>query len=351
MKSVERNLGKRWIALFTAVLFSAVAAAQAKPSYSQYVLNNYILNPAVAGIENYTDIKLSTRNQWTGINGAPVTNYFSLHAPIGKSDLRTSATSFAVPGNNPRGEQYWEQYTAPEAHHGVGVIAMNDKAGYINRWSLMTSYAYHRPLGIKTTLSAGFNAGITSVNLDRSQIDFASLDPTDPAVGYSNGELKRLKPEVGAGLWLYSSNYFVGLAVQNIVPGKISFAKNNDYATYYTPNYFVTAGYRMLLNADLNFTPSVMVQYWQPQLLGVHANAKLQYLDKFWVGASYRYGDLISGYSGMAGLNISNSFNLSYTYEVATTNRMRAYTGNTHELMIGFMIGNKFGDTCPRNVW
>lgn len=351
MKSVERNLVKRCIALFAAALFSTVAAAQAKPSYSQYVLNNYILNPAVAGIENYTDIKLSTRNQWTGINGAPVTNYFSLHAPIGKSDLRTSATSFAVPGNNPRGEQYWEQYTAPEAHHGVGVIAMNDKAGYINRWSLMASYAYHRPLGIKTTLSAGFNAGITSVNLDRSQIDFASLDPTDPAVGYSNGELKRLKPEVGAGLWLYSSDYFVGLAVQNIVPGRISFAKNNDYATYYTPNYFVTAGYRMLLNSDLNFTPSVMVQYWQPQLLGVHANAKLQYLDKFWVGASYRYGDLISGYSGMAGLNISNSFNLSYTYEVATTNRMRAYTGNTHELMIGFMIGNKFGDTCPRNVW
>ena len=35
---------------------------QAKSAYTQYVLNNYILNPAVAGIENYTDIKVSTRN-------------------------------------------------------------------------------------------------------------------------------------------------------------------------------------------------------------------------------------------------------------------------------------------------
>jgi type IX secretion system PorP/SprF family membrane protein len=231
------------------------------------------------------------------------------------------------------------------------MIALNDKAGYINRWSLFASYAYHKPLGIRTTLSAGFNAGLTSVNLDRSKIQWASLDPTDPAIGYTNGELKKMKPEVGAGLWLYSHEYFVGLAVQNIVPGKVNFAKDNEYATYYTPNGFFTAGYRFLVSDDLNLTPSVMVQYWQPQLIGVHGNAKLQYRDKFWVGGSYRYGDLIAGYSGMAGLNISNTFNISYAYETATTSKLRAYTGNTHEILIGFMLGNKYGDTCPRNVW
>jgi len=339
------------VVLLISLIYTTVAISQAKPSYTQYVLNNYILNPAVTGIENYTDVKLSSRNQWTGINGAPVTSYFSIHAPIGKKDLRTSATSFAVPGNNPRGEQYWEEYTAPAPHHGIGMIALNDKAGYLNRWSVFASYAYHRPISVKTTLSAGFNAGMTSVNLDRSKIDFASLDPTDPAVGYSNGELKKIKPEVGAGLWLYSSDYFIGLAVQNIVAGKVNFGRNNDNATYYSPNYFLTAGYRFLLNDDLNLIPSAMVQYWQPQLFGIHANAKLQYQDKLWVGGSYRYGDLISGYSGMAGINVSNTFNVSYAYEVATSSRLRSYTNNTHEIMIGFILGNKYGDTCPRNVW
>lgn len=339
------------VIILLSLFIHKMAISQAKPSYTQYVLNNYILNPAVTGIENYTDVKLSSRNQWTGINGAPVTSYFSIHAPLGKKDLRTSATSFAVPGNNPRGQQYWEEYTAPVPHHGIGMIALNDKAGYINRWSLFASYAYHRPLSIKTTLSAGFNAGVTSVNLDRSKIDFASLDPSDPAVGYSNGELKKIKPEVGAGLWLYSSDYFVGLAVQNIVAGKVNFGRNNDNATYYSPNYFLTAGYRFLLNDDLNLIPSAMVQYWQPQLVGIHANAKLQYQDKLWVGGSYRYGDFISGYAGMAGINVSNTFNVSYAYEVATSSRLRAYTNNTHEIMIGFILGNKYGDTCPRNVW
>ncbi len=330
---------------------SIAVFGQAKPSYTQYVLNNYILNPAVTGIENYVDVKLSARNQWTGIDGAPVTNYVSIHGPIGKSDLRTSATSFAVPGENPRGKQYWEEYTAPEPHHGIGFLAVNDKAGYINRWSVAASYAYHKPLGVRTTLSAGINAGFSSVNLDQSKINWGNLDPNDPAIGYSNGELKKIKPEIGVGLWLYSADYFAGISVLNIIPGKFKFVKDDKYGTYYTPNYFLTVGYRANINDDLNLIPSVMVQYWQPQLLGIHGNAKLQYRDKIWVGASYRYGDLISGYSAMAGINVANTVNISYSYEVATTGRLRAYTGNTHELMLGFTLGNKYGDTCPRNVW
>lgn len=329
-------------------LSSAVVLAQAKPFYTQYILNNYILNPGVTGIENYTDIKLSNRNQWTGINGAPVTSYFSIHAPIGKTDLRTSATSFEVPGENPRGQRLWEEYTPPDAHHGIGFIAMNDKAGYINRWSLSASYAYHKPLSVKTTLSAGINGGFTSVNLDRSKIEWANLDPNDPAIGISTGELKKVKPEIGAGLWLYSARYFLGLSALNIIPGKAKFVNNDKYGAYYTPNYFLTAGYRFSLTDEVMVMPSVMVQYWQPQLAGLHTNVKLQYLDKVWVGGSYRFSDLISGYSAMAGLNISNTLNISYAYENATTSRLRTYTKNTHEIMVGFIIGNKYSQACPR---
>jgi type IX secretion system PorP/SprF family membrane protein len=327
---------------------NTILVAQAKPFYTQYILNNYILNPGVTGIENYTDIKLSNRNQWTGINGAPVTSYFSIHAPIGKTDLRTSATSFQVPGDNPRGQRLWEEYTPPDAHHGIGFIAMNDKAGYINRWSLSASYAYHKPLGVKTTLSAGINAGFTSVNLDRSKIEWANLDPNDPAIGISTGELKKVKPEIGTGLWLYSARYFLGVSALNIIPGKAKFVNNDKYGTYYTPNYFLTAGYRFSLTDEVMVMPSVMVQYWQPQLAGLHTNVKLQYLDKVWVGGSYRFSDLISGYSAMAGLNISNTMNISYAYENATTSRLRTYTKNTHEIMVGFIIGNKYSQACPR---
>ncbi len=343
----KHNMKKLFI--ITASIFCTVTVmAQAKPFYTQYILNQYILNPGVTGIENYTDVKISNRNQWTGINGAPVTSYISIHAPLGKEDLRTSSTSFEIPGNDPRGQRLWQEYTAPDPHHGVGFTAMNDKAGYINRWTVNATYAYHQPLSVKTTLSAGFTGGITSVNLDRSKIEWASLDPNDPAIGISNGELKKIKPELGAGLWLYSARYFVGLSALNIIPGKAQFVNDDKYGTFYTPNYFITAGYRFSLTNDVMMMPSVMVQYWKPQLTGLHANVKMQYLDKFWVGGSYRFSDVISGYSGMAGINVSNTFNISYAYESATTSRLRNYTKNTHEIMLGFILGNKFSQACPR---
>lgn len=331
-------------------VITAPGFSQAKPSYTQYILNNYILNPAVAGIENYVDVKLNYRNQWTSIPGAPKTAYFSIQGPIGKPDLRTSATSMPVHGENPRGKNYWKDYSTPAAHHGLGAVIMNDKAGYINRWSIYATYAYHKPLGSKTTLAAGFNLGISSVNLDRSKIDFASLNPDDPAIGYTSGELKKVKPELGAGLWLYSDKYFAGMSVLNIIPGKSRFVKNETYGVSFTPNYFLTAGYRILLSEDWNLIPSVMVQYWKPQLTGVHFNAKLQYTDLLWLGGSYRYSDLVGGYSAMIGLNVAN-INASYSYEVSSNSRLRTYTGNTHEIMVGFLIGNKYGDTCPRNIW
>ena len=337
--------------LLLALCFSLKAMCQQKPYYTQYILNNYILNPALTGIENYTDVKLSYRNQWTGIDGAPVTLYFSAHMPIGKKDYRTTATSFEVPGENPRGKSFVEEYTAPEPHHGVGIIVMNDKTGYISRSSAYATYAYHKGLTPKTTLAAGFLAGFSLVSLDRSKIEWATLNPNDPAIGYENGELKKLRPEVGAGLWLYSSDYFAGLSVLNIIPGKAKFATNNNYASYYVPQFMATAGYRFFLSDEVSALPSVMFQIIDPYPVQIHTNVKVQYLDKFWVGASYRFSDYLGGFAAMAGINVSNTFNIGYSYDISQSSRLSGYTKNTHEIILGFLLNNKYGDSCPRNVW
>lgn len=334
-----------------ACLTGFAAHSQAKPFYTQYVLNNYILNPAITGIENYTDVKLSYRNQWAGINGAPVTAYFSIHGPLGKRDLRTNVTSFQVPGENPAGPKAWDEYAVSQPHHGIGLTAINDKAGYINRWTIAANYAYHLPLTAKTSLSAGLNVGVTSVNLDQSKIEWGNLDPNDPAIGISSGEIKKIKPEIGAGLWLYSARYFLGVSVLNIIPGKAQFVKNDKYGVSYTPNYFATAGYKFALSQQITALPSVMVQYWQPQLTSLHANLKIQYEDFLWIGGSYRFANLVGGYSGMIGINVSNTFNISYAYENATTSRLQTYTRGTHEVMLGFLLGNRYKETCPRCAW
>ncbi len=332
------------------LLLSGVHAQQ-KPYFTQYIMNNYIINPAITGIENYTDIKLSYRNQWNGIEGHPESFYFSAHGPLGKQDYRTTATSFQLPGENPRGKAYWEEYTAAEPHHGFGLIAMNDKTGYVNRFSAYATYAYHLGLNAKTSLSAGFLGGLSYVSLDRSKIEWATLDPSDPAIGYNNSELKKLKPEVGAGLWLYSADYFAGFSILNLIPGKTRFVTNETYGAHFEPQYLATAGVRTFLSDDVTLLPSVMVQFIKPFPIQIHGNVKLQFQDRFWVGAGYRHSDQLGGFAGMAGFFVSNSVNVSYAYDASTTNRLRYYSNNSHEVIVGLPLNNKYGDMCPKNIW
>ncbi len=339
--------------LFTTafVLIAIVAIAQQRPHYTQYILNNYILNPALSGIENYTDLKLSVRNQWVGLNGAPKTMYLSLQGPIGKKDYRTSATSYQMPGQNPRGSAYWQSYTAAEPHHGAGLTIVNDKTGSFNRFSANATYAYHLGLNANTNLSAGFSAGINNISIDRTKHDFSGAgDPFDPATGASlSGQLNKIRPELGFGMWLYSSNYFVGLSGQQIIPQKLTFVDDAPILQKgrLIPHIFLTAGYRFLLSEDVNAIPSVMVKYikgssnagFQPEL-----NIKLQYRDDVWLGGSYRYQN---GYAAMAGVNVGNLFNIGYAYDFTTT-ALNTVSKGTHEFVVGFLIGNKYSEKCPR---
>ncbi len=63
-------LGKKFVINCVCVLIVGCASAQQQPYYTQYILNNFILNPALAGIENYWDFKVSYRNQWVGLQGS-----------------------------------------------------------------------------------------------------------------------------------------------------------------------------------------------------------------------------------------------------------------------------------------
>lgn len=321
--------------------------AQQKPHYTQYILNQYIVNPALTGIENYADLKASHRHQWVGIQDAPVTTYVSLHGPIGKSDYRTTATSFDMKGENPRGKRYWEEYTAASPHHGVGVQVINDVTGPLSNFTAYATYAYHLGLTSRTSLSAGFGVGLNRMSLDARKLEFGDVT-VDPAV-YTNGVLNKMRLDMSAGLYLYSADYFIGVSAQQVVPQKIDFS--NNYIRPRTgrtvPHLFATAGYRYLIGNDFNLIPSVMVKYVSPLPVQVEGNLKLQYLDLLWIGASYRHKD---GFAGMIGLNVSNTFNVGYAYDY-TTSELNNYSKGTHEIVVGFILGNKYPDSCPRNVW
>ncbi len=46
----------------------------------------------------------------------------------------------------------------------------------------------------------------------------------------------------------------------------------------------------------------------------------------------------------------SGGANAGYAYDFKTSN-LNTISRGTHEIIIGFFIGNQYGDTCPRNIW
>ncbi len=329
-------------------LIPAFLMAQQEPHYTQYIINQFVLNPAIAGIENYGDVKISHRHQWVGLQDAPVTSYFTYHKPIGKKNDRITATSFEMPGDDPRGRNYWQNYQAAKPHHGVGIKVINDRTGPLNRFGGYFSYSYHLGVSAKTSISAGFEAGLRNLSLNRSKLDFGSANPIDPAV-YNTNEINQLKPDFGAGVYVYSADYFIGVSVQQLVAQKIYFSDLQLKAldSRLVPHVFATAGYRFFISDDFTGLPSVMVKFVDPLPVHVDLNFKVQYHDLLWAGAMYRLND---GVAAMAGMNISNTLNIGYSYDY-TTSSLNTVSKGTHEIVIGFLLNNRYGDWCPRNVW
>ncbi|MEQ1799313.1 MAG: type IX secretion system membrane protein PorP/SprF, partial [Lacibacter sp.] len=209
------------------------------------------------------------------------------------------------------------------------------------------SYAYHLGLTPKLNLSAGFAAGISAINIDASKIELAN--PVDPAIGGVAQELRKVKPELNAGVWLYSDRFFAGFSAQQIIPQKVTLVTNDFYKSTLVPHFFATTGYRFMAGDDVNIIPSVMLRYIPSMPMFVDFTVKAQYQDRFWVGGNYRVKE---GFAAMAGVNISNTFNVGYSYDVNNSRYLLQYMQRgTHEIVLGFMIGNKYGDLCPRRVW
>lgn len=105
----------------------------------------------------------------------------------------------------------------------------------------------------------------------------------------------------------------------------------------------------LLFLSAINAIPSIMVKYVQgtPTAPQVEGNLKSQYRDLFWLGGSYHHKD---GYAAMIGLNAGDTFNIGYAYDFTKT-RLNTASNGTHELIIGFLLNNKYSETCPRCNW
>jgi len=293
-------------------------STQQLPHYSMYMANNFVLNPAAAGIERYTDLRLAARMQWTGVTDAPRTAYLTLHSALPTARPRPNVLS-------------------------IGGKVFADFAGPIHYTQAEVNLAYRVKLSARYRLSFGLGAGVNHQQLDFSRMTFE--EQGDPAVGTS--DYGRTAPVATTGLWFYSDDLYLGIAAHNLL-GSRGFWGNPSDGRGITlhRHYFATTAYRFHF-PWIDVTPSVMVKYVKPAPVGIDVNLKGQLSDLLWAGVSWRQYE---GMAAMAGVFVSSTLNFSYAYDFAGAG-LRRYTAGSHEIVLGIHLNNERGPKCPTIVW
>lgn len=297
------------------LLSIATAKAQQDPIFSNYHFNALIFNPAYAGSNEHLALQLAHRHQWLGFDGAPVTQTLTAHTPLKNERV------------------------------GLGFALVNDQAGAGGKTDMAVSYAYRMQVGAqkKFKLSMGLQAGVGNWRNRLAQITVEHSD--DPSFQQN---LSRWLPNFGAGLYLYSERFYVGLSCprffqHNLRDGEGIFAKN------YRHLYLSTGAALPLSGDQLIFRPSLLLQnaglFSDTESLDIGAplsaniGASLLFRQMFWAGISYRTA--LSGQSSHDSANLwlawslRNGMRFGAAYDL-TLSALRHAGSNSFELMLGY---------------
>ena len=333
-------------ALFTLTvlcLLSVAAFCQQRPQLSQYMQNNFLINPALAGIESYADVRTASRSQWIGVEGAPVTFYASVHAALNKQERSTTSIRHQR-NNGSRVKRGAGSHYRVSPHHGVGAVAKIDKAGLLRTSSLNLNYAYHLPLTRSINLASGIYSGFTQFHINTKDIILQT--PDDPFLNADGMNVMKL--DLGVGLWLYSRTFFVGVSGAQLVhSGNDVYSPEDGPRAMMQPHYYATGGYRLSISDRIDVTPSVMVKVAANRQAAVDLNLKALYAQRVWGGVSYRHQDAAAV---MAGVYLNHIIDMSYSYDFVTSEMSKA-RANSHEVVVGFKLNNPKRILCPQWVW
>ncbi|RYE37172.1 MAG: type IX secretion system membrane protein PorP/SprF [Sphingobacteriaceae bacterium] len=214
MFKIQKTGCKRSIAALVFLLIASfqTAKAQLNPLAAQYFQNQYLFNPAMAGIDAGFNINLSARKQWSSIPGAPTTQAISA------------------------------DYLLKRAAFGVNIYA--DQSGLLKSTRAVATYAYHIPLGQNNQqLNFGVSAGILS---QRVPLDQLNGDASDLSIARYNERQSYLDGDFGTS---YTSNK---LSLQFAVPNLRSVFNQYNYYTVDRSVYFTAASYRFNFGEAIN---------------------------------------------------------------------------------------------------
>jgi type IX secretion system PorP/SprF family membrane protein len=323
--------------LFFILLFLKLSFlfTQQIPQYSQFHRNQFMINPAAAGVYDFVDITLNGRWQWLGVDDAPRTSYLAFSVPLNfkpkyyNPGIRTSSG----PITNP-------EIKTGKFKHTVGGQLLADQYGAFRKLSFSGTYSLHLPLSKLINLAFGVRFGLSSNNFlaDKAQV----LNVVNSALTYTdatytnflaNQSSKQIL-DIGSGLYLYGKGFFIGVSADQLTRDLVEFG--NGKANFNPQIHSqVISGYKFKTGENWSLTPSVLAKYMSPAPVSIDVNLQAEYKEWLWFGLGYRHKDALIG---MLGMNISKRFKFGYSYDFSLS-RFNNYTSGGHELTLGIMLG------------
>jgi type IX secretion system PorP/SprF family membrane protein len=295
--------------IFIALLLSQILCfSQQDSQYTQYMYNTVNVNPAYAGSRETLSVFLLHRNQWVGLDGAPVTNNVSLNTPLGDSNF------------------------------GLGFSIVNDKIGPTTENQISADLAYFIQISENYKLSLGMKGTANLFNLDVNKLNI--YDQNDPQFQNLNSEFT---PNIGAGVYLFSDNTYFGVSVPNLFETK-HFDDNEVAITREKMHYYVIGGHVFDISPNLKFKPAFLTKIVEGAPLQADITANFLINDKLTLGAAYRWSAAVSG---LVGFQISESWFIGYGYDMETT-KLSNYNSGSHEIFLRYELFNNSRISSPR---
>lgn len=295
----------RYIYLFFVI--AVAASAQQLPQYTQYMLNELAINPAVSGKDDYADVRSNNRYQWMGITDAPRTYLLTVHAPFKKK------------------------------HMGMGAHIYSDITGPTRRVGAQLTYAYHLKITEKLKLSLGLSAGIQQWGIDGHKLILHDSGDDNLLVQYQT----KIVPDFGAGLYVHNDKFYVGFSAPQIYKSPIKLYVNGDNKGTLANHFLLNGAYKIRINDDFKVEPSFLAKYAYPAPLELDLGVRAIYKEQIWLGTTYRHHDAVTA---MVGFMYKNYLMIAYSYDFTTSN-LRKYSTGTNEIMLGIRFSRSQAKT------
>jgi type IX secretion system PorP/SprF family membrane protein len=256
-----------------------------------------LINPAYVGIDQVMKISALHRSQWVGVHGAPVTQTLMFSTPLGQKI-------------------------------GVGLNIVRDQIGPANETNASLDLSYGLQLNdAGLNLSFGMKGGVQLLNVDYTKL--TTQNPNDPSLNENINS--RIKPNIGAGIYVYNNDWYVGFSAPNLLSTKHYNRASVSTVTSAT-HYYLTGGMNFNVNENTKFKPAFLISSVAGAPTSIDLSVNLLFNNKFTTGLSYRYKASVSG---LIDFKVNSSFSLGYAYDLSTSD-ISYFSGGSHEVLLRY---------------